>query len=202
MYTLGGFLALGAVLDSVANAISLLTPLVASIGTACIVLLWLLARIILPSHPLPWMFGNQSLPVRKLGIQPTAFVVGMVLLLWMPSVITRWQSLPPQTRGFLQVDRIDIPGDYSAIAPDKQFAVNLYVSNPGPERIMNVYGYGLVSVENVDDQMDHRVRIRADKELIPIREQYIAGKKKGVAEVGVGKNIWTTEGVPKVLIPC
>jgi hypothetical protein len=91
-YTLWGFVALGAVLDSVANAISLLTPLVASIGTACILLLWLLACIILPSHPLPWVFGNQLLPVRKLGIQPTAFAVGMVLLLWMPTVITRLQE--------------------------------------------------------------------------------------------------------------
>lgn len=95
MYILGGFLALGALLDSVANAISLLTPLVASIGTACIVLVWVLAHIILPSHPLPWVFGTQRIGVKKLGIQPTAFAVGMVLLLWMPSVIARWQTLPP-----------------------------------------------------------------------------------------------------------
>ena len=38
------------------------------------------------------MFGNQPLPVRKLGIQPIAFAAGMVLLLWMPSVITRLQK--------------------------------------------------------------------------------------------------------------
>jgi hypothetical protein len=100
------------------------------------------------------------------------------------------------SKGFLQFDRADIPREYSAIAPDKQFAVNLYFLNPGPERIMNVYGYGLGFVENVDDQTEHRVRMRVDKELIPRREQYIAGKKKGVAEVGVGKNIWATLGTP------
>jgi hypothetical protein len=44
IYVLGGFLALGALLDSVANAISLLTPLVASIGTACIVLVGSMKR--------------------------------------------------------------------------------------------------------------------------------------------------------------
>ena len=65
MYILGGFLALGAVLGSVANATKLLTPLVASIGTACIVLVWLLAYIILPSHPLPWGFGNQRMRVKN-----------------------------------------------------------------------------------------------------------------------------------------
>lgn len=94
MWILGGFLALGAVLDSVANAISLLTPLVASIGTACIVLVWVLAHIILPSHPLSWVVGTQRVRVTKLGVQPTAFAVGMILLLWMPSVIAQWQPLP------------------------------------------------------------------------------------------------------------
>jgi hypothetical protein len=94
MYVLGGFLALGTFLDSVANAISLLTPLVAGIGTACIVLLWLLARFLLPLYPLPWVVGKQRILVRKPGIQPTAFALGMVLLLWMPSVITQWQTPP------------------------------------------------------------------------------------------------------------
>jgi tetratricopeptide (TPR) repeat protein len=97
MYILVGFLALGAMLDSVANAISLMTPLVAGLGTACIVLLWVLARLILPSHPLPWVVGNQRVRVQKLGIQSAAYAVGMVLLLWMPSVITRFQTPPPSS---------------------------------------------------------------------------------------------------------
>ena len=45
-------------------------------------------------------------------------------------VLELGQTLLSQTRGFLQVDRIDIPREYSAIAPDKQFAVNLHVLNP------------------------------------------------------------------------
>jgi hypothetical protein len=65
MWILGGILALGVVLDSVANAISLLTPLVASIGTACIVLVWVLAYIILPSHPLYWVVGTQRVRVTQ-----------------------------------------------------------------------------------------------------------------------------------------
>jgi hypothetical protein len=90
-------LALGAVLDSVANAISLMTPLVSSLVSAFIVLLWLLARLVLPSHPLPWVVGNQYVLVRSLGRKPTAFAAGMVLLLGIPSVVTRWQPQPPSS---------------------------------------------------------------------------------------------------------
>jgi tetratricopeptide (TPR) repeat protein len=97
MYGLGGVVALGTLLDSVANAISLLTPLVASIGTACIVLLWLLARFLLPLYPLPWVVGDQRLRVRTLGWQPTAFAVGMVVLLWIPSVVMQSRPPPPST---------------------------------------------------------------------------------------------------------
>ena len=100
MYILGGFLALGAYLESVDSAISLLTPLVASIGTACIVLVWCLVHFILPSHHLSWVFGMQRMPVKKPGIQPTAIAVGMVLLLWMPSI------LPSPDKG-IEVEKLD-----------------------------------------------------------------------------------------------
>jgi hypothetical protein len=87
IYILGGYAMLATVLDGVANAISLITPMVAGIVTACIVLIWGLAYFILPSHPLPWVFGNQRMQVRKLGIKPTGIVIGIVFLLWVPSII-------------------------------------------------------------------------------------------------------------------
>ena len=193
MYVLGGVLILGEVLGDLNDAISLVTPVVAGTGTACIVLLWLLARFLLPLYPLPWVVGEQRILVRKLGILPTSFAAGMVLLLWTPWVITRWQPLPPQTKGFLQFDRIDIVSQASAIAPGRQFAVNVYSLNPGPQRVLNAYGHSWAIVENVDEQTNRRIRMLVDKELIPIREQYLAGKKKGKAEVGVGKSIWMKE---------
>ena len=76
-YILAGIVAVGAVLDSFANAISLLTPLMAGIGTAFILLGWLLTSIILRFHPLSWVEANQEVPLRKLGIKPTAFMVGL-----------------------------------------------------------------------------------------------------------------------------
>lgn len=87
-------MALGAVLASLANPISLLTPLVAGIGTGCIAPVRVLAHIISPSRPPSWIVGTQRVRVTKLGVQPTAFAVGMVLLLWMPSGIAQWQALP------------------------------------------------------------------------------------------------------------
>ena len=94
-YVLGGYAILATVLDGVANAIALITPLIAGIVTTCIVLAWFLAYIILPSHPLPWVFGNQQMLVKRPGIQPTAYAVGIVLLLWVPFVIASWQAQPP-----------------------------------------------------------------------------------------------------------
>jgi tetratricopeptide (TPR) repeat protein len=91
-YILAGIVAVGAVLDSFANAISLLTPLMAGIGTAFILLGWLLTSIILRFHPLSWVEANQEVPLRKLGIKPTAFMVSLVLLLWIPSLLTPFQN--------------------------------------------------------------------------------------------------------------
>jgi tetratricopeptide (TPR) repeat protein len=96
MYGLWGLVALGAVLDSVANAIVLVTPMVASIGTASIVLVWFLAYMLLPSHPLPWVIGNQRVLVRKLGVMWTAYAVGIVVLLWIPSALQLWIPLAIQ----------------------------------------------------------------------------------------------------------
>jgi tetratricopeptide (TPR) repeat protein len=94
-YIGGGVLLFGAVLDSVGNAISLITPLVASVGTVCIVLLLLLAHLILPSHPLILVNGDQRIRMLKPGIKLTAYAVGIVILLWIPSVFTQWRPPPP-----------------------------------------------------------------------------------------------------------
>jgi tetratricopeptide (TPR) repeat protein len=90
-YILAGVVAVGAVLDSFANALSLLTPLIAGIGTAFILLGWLLTSMILRFHPLSWVEANQEVLLRKLGIKPTAFMVGLVLLLWIPSLLAPFQ---------------------------------------------------------------------------------------------------------------
>jgi hypothetical protein len=130
-YVIGGFVALGALLDSVANAVSLMTPIVASIGTACIVLVWFLARIILPSYPLLWVFGNQRMQVRKPGIQPTAFALGMVLLLWVPSLmeyVRPTKELPDVALRFVspKAPALVLVNQSAVIARDIQWQVLLW----------------------------------------------------------------------------
>jgi hypothetical protein len=157
MWILGGFVALGVVLDSVANAISLLTPLVASIGTACIVLVLVIARIILPTHPLPWVVGDQQVRVTKLGAQPTAVAVGIIFLLWMPWVIVQLPRLTDMAKAKLfglgdltiAVSRVEAPvfwlfnaGRARADKPEYQFFLyNLnkqdYMHTGWPREILN-----------------------------------------------------------------
>jgi hypothetical protein len=109
----------------------------------------------------------------------------------------RFVETEKRSRSFLQLNRntIDILREYSAIAPGRQFGGNFHSANPGPERIVNAFGYSQAYVENVDEQTDRRVRMLFEKELMPIREQYLAGKIKG-PEVGVGPGIWTTVLTP------
>jgi hypothetical protein len=92
VYIGSGILILGALLDSLANALALLTPLIAIIGTACIVFFWLLITLILHRHPVSWVMGNQQVRLRKLGIKPMAVAVGMILLLWTPSGVMLFQK--------------------------------------------------------------------------------------------------------------
>jgi hypothetical protein len=83
---------------------------------------------------------------------------------------------------------------YSDITPGKPFAVNIYYSNPGPEPITNIQSGGRAFVENADDQ---RVRVLSEKGLQSVREEYKAGKIKGIDSMGVGKkDLVTFQTIP------
>jgi hypothetical protein len=84
--SIGSYLGLGAVLGSMVDALSILTLRIAQLGTACIVLLWLLARFLLLLCPLRWVVGDQRVRVRTLRTS-TAVAFGMVALLWTPFIM-------------------------------------------------------------------------------------------------------------------
>jgi hypothetical protein len=155
MYILGGFLALGTFLDSVSNAISLLTPLVAGIGTACIVLVWCLVHLILPSHHLSWVFGIDRMPVKKPGIQPTAFAIGMVLLLWLPSVIKPWQTLPPPSSDKGPQGSIYITNIHQGISEEKHthLAKELGVTQSALTSFFKILEQQRVPLEDLDAKL-------------------------------------------------
>jgi len=95
LYALAGLLGLGALLDSIQNAISLLTPLIAAIATIVVVLSWAVISLILRVHPITWVAEQQQIRIRRLGIRSIAFALGMIALLWLPTVIARiWPAKP------------------------------------------------------------------------------------------------------------
>lgn len=81
-----GWLALGSMADSYLNARQLMTPGRAGWATAALVLGWCLVSLQVRVRPFPWIVrgpaGVQQVLIRRLGIHPTMFVLGMVALLW------------------------------------------------------------------------------------------------------------------------
>lgn len=77
-----GFLALGAILDSVSNAISLVTPSVARAGTIVLLSFWIAVEVGVKLFKVRWVRqdGTPS-RVSGLGVQPRLAFVGAVALL-------------------------------------------------------------------------------------------------------------------------
>lgn len=92
----GGFLVLGAVLDSVGNAFNLITPTKTYVGTALLLSSAALTHLCLRRKPLRWVVkGNQ--PVRLTGFGPKVLcgIAGAVLLLWLPRLSDSKHQDPP-----------------------------------------------------------------------------------------------------------
>ena len=89
-----GALVLGSAFDALVNAIELLTPLYAAVGTGLIVLFWLVASIWLHIRPMTWITDSGRLELDHLSKQIGLGLVGAVVLLWMPSLV---QNLKEKT---------------------------------------------------------------------------------------------------------
>lgn len=88
-WLMAGFIALGTVLDAMSNAIALINWQIALAGTFLFFLGWTTIQIYLKRHPIQWKNESGSLiRVKKLGYRYSFFVVGMVILLWLPPSIT------------------------------------------------------------------------------------------------------------------
>lgn len=89
LYALAAVLLVGSLLDTLSNANVYLTPRVALFGSPLALLLWASAQVALHFHPLPWVVSGQKVKLRRLGMRPTAAVVGVIGLLWLPSLLPR-----------------------------------------------------------------------------------------------------------------
>lgn len=89
LWLLAGFLAFGTFLDALANAISLITPSVALAGTVSIICLLIFVQLYLGKKPLGWVANGSSVKISKLNLGLLLPFIGMILLLWFPSLFNR-----------------------------------------------------------------------------------------------------------------
>jgi hypothetical protein len=87
-----GLIAFGALLDSVANALALVPPLLTYCGSAILVSLVVAQHIYMRHHPVSWMIRGQSKRV--------AAIVGMLSLLWIPRAVSLLRPSATHTPDF------------------------------------------------------------------------------------------------------
>jgi hypothetical protein len=88
LYALGavitGFLLLGALLDSIANALAVVSWPITLGGTAALLTGGALVQLVLRKRGLTWSIAGQQHTIRGLGPAVIGGVVGMFILLWVP----------------------------------------------------------------------------------------------------------------------
>jgi hypothetical protein len=85
LWLLAGGLALGALLDSVSNAISLVSPATTYISTAVLVTLWFFLEATARLFGIPWVsHDRRSVRIKRLGSEIRFGIIGVLLLLWVP----------------------------------------------------------------------------------------------------------------------
>jgi hypothetical protein len=108
-FTLGGFLALGEFLDSVDNAITLVSWPVTIGGTTAILLVWVVLRLILPRWPFHVALNSGTIRVKKLGLRPTFALFGCLVLLWVPRIAELRHPASPKSGSLSSVDTSSSP---------------------------------------------------------------------------------------------
>jgi hypothetical protein len=83
-----GVLALGGFLDAISNSIALITPHVTYIATLILVLGWLGLEIFIKKRAIKWQNKDGSIiQIHSLGYQIRLWLVGAIVLLWVPMMI-------------------------------------------------------------------------------------------------------------------
>jgi hypothetical protein len=100
LWLLAGCLALGVLLDSLSNAISLVSPAITYVTTAVVVTLWFFLEATARLFGIPWVSRDRKLVrLKRLGTQTRFGMTGALLLLWVPRLgdIPRSKQIPPVT---------------------------------------------------------------------------------------------------------
>jgi hypothetical protein len=84
-FILAGVISLGALLDAVSNAFSVVTPRVTYVSSAIILIFWLLTELAALLLGIPWMSkSGQKVQLRALGPKIRFGIIGILILLWVP----------------------------------------------------------------------------------------------------------------------
>ncbi len=90
LFTLAGILCFGALLDAIVNALSLVTEGVTYIGTAIIVLSWIVSAPMLRTFVAEWRTKDgQKVRIIRLGDMIKGGLAGVLILLWVPQIIDK-----------------------------------------------------------------------------------------------------------------
>lgn len=93
--------------------------------------------------------------------------------------------------GFMQFEKYSIAKEYNSISPGKKFGLDISSFNRSQVKVFNVVGYTNIFIEKAGPEADHTVRVKFDKIMTPIKEEYFAGKILG-PERGPGTEISIT----------
>lgn len=94
-WSLLGLIALGTLLDSISNALSLVTPVATLVGTGLLLVVWAGLEAWLRAHPVRWVVSSGvETSLTRLGTRPRWGLAGAVALLWLPRLIGAPEPLP------------------------------------------------------------------------------------------------------------
>lgn len=89
VYILIGITGFGALLDAISNAVSIISPMVTYAVSIIILSVMLIQKPVLSRYPVNWKISNgQVVQLRQIGIQMKLALLGVLMLLWLPRIIS------------------------------------------------------------------------------------------------------------------
>lgn len=138
-----GVLALGSLLDTVSNSISLITPSITYRGSAVIVSFWLVAELLIKKYPLLWVVSpSQKILVKRIGLKPRLIIVGTIAVLWIPVI--------PNASGWVLKGNLDKhEGIKTNASPAAKSIIVLIADFDGPDP--QAYGVAQIIFDQLKD---------------------------------------------------
>jgi hypothetical protein len=100
-WILAGAVALGGLLDAISNAIALVTPLRATVGSFSVLTIWLTIEYYARKKGIAWSSSGEAVRIRRLGWAVRFGIFGVLALLWLPALIPQSHIEVPPSKQIL-----------------------------------------------------------------------------------------------------